>query len=63
MIKKLIKQYITCKHKDYKVIRKIYTFKFMYEKPVMLDRRECKSCDRKYYSNYYINFTHTIIII
>ena len=51
-IRKLIKQYITCKHEEYVVMREIMCPHNGY-KPKWVDRCKCKICDREYYSEFY----------
>lgn len=52
-IKKLIKQYITCKHEDFTVIRQIW-FDSKHGLVEYIDRRKCNTCGREYYSDFYI---------
>ena len=52
IIKKLIKQYIICKHDDYIVIREIYCGLGMCG-TYFMERRKCENCEREYYSDYY----------
>ena len=54
-IKKLIKQYITCKHEKYKVVREIWCPTDNY-KNKYLEKRRCKKCDRLYYSDYFYKY-------
>ncbi len=56
-IKKIIEQYITCKHEEYTVIRKIFCGFDDYNKtPKWLERRKCLKCNREYYSDYFIEY-------
>jgi hypothetical protein len=52
-LKRIIKQYITCKHKDYKVIKEI-PYGVKYDMPVFYEKRKCNNCGREFYSDYYI---------
>ena len=52
-IKKIIKQYITCKHEKFTVIREIYSGVIKYDNAIYFDRRKCNMCGREYYSKYF----------
>ena len=52
-IKKLIDQYITCKHEDFTVLRQIYCGD-RFGIVEYVDRRKCNKCGREYYSDWYI---------
>ena len=56
-IKRIIEQYITCKHEDYEVIRKIICLENNGDfKSKWMERRRCKVCSREYYSDYFYEY-------
>lgn len=54
-IQKIVKQYITCKHEKYTVVRKIMC-PSKTPKPKWMERRKCEICGREYYSDYFFEY-------
>jgi hypothetical protein len=56
MIRKLIKRYITCKHKNSELIREVLDHSTVGVDKEMkwYDRVKCKDCDKEYYCERYI---------
>jgi hypothetical protein len=54
-LKRIIKQYITCKHTDYDVIRKIMCPDNR-PKTKWMEKCKCKECGRIYYSDYFYEY-------
>lgn len=55
VILRFIQQYFICKHEESKVVRKIKAHDDC-NNHKWFEKLECKTCDRKYYSDYFYEF-------